>query len=170
LKCKTNYNTRQILIIFIIQNLENMKSILLIAAILTFNLSFAQTSDNPVTWKLEIKKVNDSVQEVHISAAILKGWQLYSNDFNPDLGPMVTEFQYTVNNTFELNYGTIPQNSHRKYDDLWGGEYTYFENEGLFIQKLKTSTETPRIEVTISYQVCNSVDGKCIPFETTLKN
>ena len=147
-----------------------MKSILLIASILTFSLSIAQTSDDPVAWNLELKKVNDTVQEVHISAAILKGWQLYSNDFNPNLGPMVTEFKYTVNNTFDLIYGSIPQNSHRKYDDLWGGEYTYFENEGLFIQKIKTLVEAPRIEVEVIYQVCNAIDGKCIPFETTLKN
>lgn len=147
-----------------------MKSLLLFISIFSFSVLIAQTSDDPVAWKMELKKVNDTEQEVYISAKVLEGWQLYSNDFDPNLGPMVTEFKYTVNETFELIRGTVPQNSHRKYDDLWGGEYSYFENEGLFIQKIKQLTESPQLKIGVSYQVCNTIDGKCIPFETTLKN
>lgn len=147
-----------------------MKSLLLFISIFSFSVLIAQTSDDPISWKMEVKKVSEMEEEVHISAKVLKGWQLYSNDFDPNLGPMVTEFKYTVNETFELIRGTVPQNSHRKYDDLWGGEYSYFENEGLFIQKIKPLSDSPQIEVELIYQVCNTIDGKCIPFETTLRN
>ena len=148
-----------------------MKTVLVFVWILICGFAKAQIIDDPVSWEMELKPTTSANEiDIYLSAEVLKGWQLYSNDFDPNLGPMVTEFQYTVNNTFELVSGTIPQNSKRKYDDLWGGEYSYFEKEGLFIQRIKALSETPRVEVTINYQVCNTEDGKCIPFEVVLKN
>lgn len=146
-----------------------MNKFLIVLLVLTFNLGFSQDEENLVLWKMEIKSSgHEDMKEVHISAKVKKGWQLYSNDFNPNLGPLVTEFKYVVTSDYQLMRGTIPQGSKRKYDEIWGGEYSYFENEALFIQTIKTTAENPNVECQISYQVCNAVDGKCIPFEYVL--
>lgn len=142
-----------------------------ISLIFLINSLLAYSQSNPVKWSLLVNNTKDSsIYNVKFIAEIEKNWQLYSNDFNPNLGPIITEFKYTVSNTFDLDGPTYPKDSKRKYDDLWGGEYTYFENHAEFNQSIKSVGKSPRIEVNITYQVCNTVDGKCIPFEITLNN
>ena len=131
-------------------------------------LSFAQS--NPVGWRITIQNgINDSIKEVHLDANIDDGWQLYSNDFRPDLGPIRAEFMFVVRKEYSLLGGTIPQGSKRKYDEIWDGEYAYFEKKAKFIQQISTKMDNPPIQCNITYQVCNTEDGKCIPFETSLK-
>ena len=147
-----------------------MKKITFCLVFILMNLiGFAQS--NPVKWNMVVSNTSDSsVHNIKFTAEIEKGWQLYSNDFNPNLGPIITEFKFTVSNTFNLDGPTYPKDSKRKYDELWGGDYTYFENFAEFNQRIKNITTTPRIEVNITYQVCNTDDGKCIPFDITLSN
>ena len=46
-----------------------------------------------VSWSNEDVKVGEEV-DVIFTVAIDKDWYLYSTDFDPDLGPMVTEFTF----------------------------------------------------------------------------
>lgn len=135
-------------------------------------LAVAQKDVNPVSWKMEVKTIaeDNANAEVRIAAEIQKNWQLYSNDFSPELGPMVTEFNYVHHPDVDFVGETVAQDAHRKYDDLWGGEYTYFEENARFIQKIKSISSDAKIECTITYQVCNTIDGKCIPYDITLNN
>lgn len=122
----------------------------------------------PISWEITLSnstpKVGDEV-EIQFKAKIDKDWYLYSSDFDPDLGPMVTEFEFNGNETFELIGGIEPINAKKKYDSLWEGEYTYFKEKGLFVQKVKILNEDFKISGTYLYQVCSDVDGKCIPFD-----
>ena len=140
----------------------------LLLSLVTTQVVYAQS--NPVGWRITIKDgMNDSIKEVHLDANIDDGWQLYSNDFSPNLGPMRAEFMFVKRQEFDLIGGTIPMGSKRKYDDIWGGEYAYFEKKALFVQQIASKVPEPPVECRLSYQVCNTKDGKCIPFETTLK-
>lgn len=103
--------------------------------------------------------------EVIFKAKIDQDWYLYSSDFDPELGPMVTEFQFEENDTYELVGGIVPQNPSKKYDSLWEGEYTYFKKEGSFKQQVNILKDDFVIKGIYVYQVCSDVDGKCIPFE-----
>lgn len=122
----------------------------------------------PISWNIELSntspKVGDEI-EVRFKAKIEKDWYLYSSDFDPDLGPLVTEFTFEENDSYELLGEIDPVNPKKKYDSLWEGEYTYFKKEGLFIQKVKILKEDFKISGTYFYQVCSDIDGKCIPFE-----
>lgn len=122
----------------------------------------------PAKWSNRLSNPAPAVGEtvdVVFNAQIDQDWYLYSSDFDPDLGPMVTEFEFTPNDTYELIGGVVPQNPKKKYDSLWEGEYTYFKEKGAFIQKVKILKADFKIAGLYIYQVCSDVDGKCIPFE-----
>ncbi len=122
----------------------------------------------PAKWQNRISPTNPGAgeeAEVIFKAKIDQDWYLYSSDFDPDLGPMVTEFQFEENDSYELIGGIAPQNPSKKYDSLWEGEYTYFKKEGSFKQNVKILKDDFVIKGIYIYQVCSDVDGKCIPFE-----
>lgn len=122
----------------------------------------------PAKWQNSIDPINPQKgQEISVvfKATIDKDWYLYSSDFDPDLGPMVTEFTFEENATFRLIEGIVPQNPKKKYDSLWEGEYTYFKGQGSFIQKIEILDPAFEIRGSYTYQVCSDVDGKCIPFD-----
>ncbi|MBV6645739.1 MAG: thioredoxin family protein [Cyclobacteriaceae bacterium] len=129
--------------------------------------AFGQILD-PIDWSNKMSEEDVSAgSEIDLvfTATIEKDWYLYSSDFDPELGPMVTEFSFEQNDSYELVGGIEPQNPKKKYDELWEGEYTYFKGTGTFIQKVKILKDQYSIKGIYTYQVCSDVDGKCIPFE-----
>lgn len=96
---------------------------------------------------------------------IQKDWYLYSTDFDPELGPMVTEFVFTPNDTYKLVGDIKPIGSKEKYDDLWEGYVTYFTGKAEFRQTIQVLKSGLEIKGTYEYQVCTDIDGKCIPFD-----
>ena len=126
----------------------------------------------PAKWKTEV-----SAKTVHIGDEIdliffvdlQKDWYIYSTDFDPDLGPMVTEFNFKPNASYELVGEIRPINPKKKYDDLWDGEYTYFDEKAEFRQTIKVLQKNLVIEGDYAYQVCTDIDGKCIPFDDEFK-
>lgn len=145
-----------------------MKKVLILSFFLFTLTSYSQVL-KPISWKVELSEQTPSVGEeveIRFKAKIDQDWYLYSSDFDPDLGPMVTEFNFETNDTYELVGEIEPINPSRKYDSaIWMGEYTYFKKEGLFIQKVKILKEEFSISGNYTYQVCSDIDGKCIPFD-----
>jgi thiol:disulfide interchange protein DsbD len=120
----------------------------------------------PAKWNNKISEVDENgFAELQFRAAIHNDWYLYSSDFDPDLGPMVTEFIFEGNDSYELIGGIEPQNPRRGYDSIFEGEYSYFKKEGVFIQKIKILKYNYNIKGYYGYQVCSDVTGQCIPFE-----
>lgn len=143
-----------------------MKRIIAILFILSSIQGWAQIL-KPATWSIAVSnptaQVGDEVDLI-FNVKIDDDWYLYSTDFDPDLGPMVTEFAFTPDASYELVDSLAPIGAKRKYDELWEGEYTYFRHTAQFIQKVKILAENPEVKGTYDYQVCTDVDGKCIPF------
>ena len=109
-------------------------------------------------------KVGDEIDLV-FKATIDQAWYLYSSDFDPDLGPMVTELVFLDDESYELVGGIKAINPKKGYDEVFGGDYTYFREKGEFRQKIKVLTLPLQFSGSINYQVCTDVDGRCIPFE-----
>ncbi|MGF1635739.1 MAG: cytochrome c biogenesis protein CcdA [Cyclobacteriaceae bacterium] len=109
-------------------------------------------------------KIGETV-ELIFNAVIDPKWYLYSSDFDPELGPMVTEFSFIAHPSYELVGSLRAINPSKGYDDIFEGDYTYFKGKGQFRQKVKILTANPVIKGDYGYQVCSDVDGKCIPFE-----
>lgn len=139
----------------------------LFLALVSFNISSQVLK--PISWNVDLSNEKPEIGEeivIKFSAKIEEDWYLYSSDFDPDLGPMVTTFLFEENDTYELVGEIEPINPSKKYDStIWMGEYTYFKKEGVFRQKVKVLKENFNIKGSYSYQVCTDVDGKCIPFD-----
>jgi len=94
----------------------------------------------PANWnhnlEKEVVRIGDEIDLI-FSVTIDQYWYLYSTDFDPDLGPMVTEFTFLPNDSYEL-IGTIqPIGAKKKYDEIWEGEYTYFKEKAEFRQTIR---------------------------------
>lgn len=122
----------------------------------------------PAKWRIGLSNNNPEVGEeitLKFMVEIDPAWYLYSTDFDPDLGPMVTTFTFQGHDSFALVGDIVPVGAKEKYDDIFEGDYTYFVGTALFEQKVKVLTATPTIRGSYEYQVCTDVDGRCIPFE-----
>ena len=142
--------------------------LILVASALT---GLAQMS-KPTTWSFDTNKkqvkIGDEV-ELHFNANIAKDWHLYSSDFDPELGPIVTNINFTPNATYQLVGKLKPVGAIKKYDELWGGNVSYFENKGQLIQKVKILAQNPVIEGKINFQSCTDIDGKCVNGKESFK-
>jgi len=141
----------------------------LLMAGLFLSVGFSQVV-KPISWKQELSKAESAIKKgdtitISFKAKIDENWYLYSSDFDPDLGPIVTTFEFEENDTYQLVDSIIPINPSKGYDDIWEGEYTYFKKEGEFQQKVIISKTPFFINGNYNYQVCSDIDGKCIPFD-----
>ncbi|MCG8476564.1 MAG: thioredoxin family protein [Cytophagales bacterium] len=144
------------------------RTLFYVLLLLTGALNLQAQIQNPSHWSFSTEpqtaKAGEEVKLI-FTAKIEPKWYLYSSDFDPELGPMVTTFKFDLNDTYELIGKVVPVNPKKKYDDLWGGEYTYFKKEGKFIQKVKVLKDNPKIKGIVEGQVCSDENGQCIPFE-----
>jgi thiol:disulfide interchange protein len=136
-----------------------------ICLLLTYS-AFAQIQKAKAHWtytfsKPEVKK-GETVDLV-FTAIIDKDWYMYSSDFDPDLGPMLTTFTYEKNSTFEVIGKLKPQNPKTKFEEVWGGNVKYFEGKAVFKQTIKVLADNPVIKGASEYQTCSHVTGLCIP-------
>ncbi len=140
----------------------------LIAFFLFSTLLYAQVL-KPATWSVKLSQQTVEVGEevdVIFYVEIQEDWYLYSSDFDPDLGPMVTEINLGPNGAYELVGDLKPIGAKEKYDEIWEGNYTYFTEKAEFRQTIKvTGADLQQISGSYGYQVCTDVTGQCIPFD-----
>ncbi|GAA4829903.1 protein-disulfide reductase DsbD family protein [Algivirga pacifica] len=120
----------------------------------------------PVKWESSMSTQSAEVGEVitlTFTAKIQPEWYLYSNDFDADLGPVLTSVKFEENGTFELVGELTPVDPKRKYDETWEGEISYFKKEGNFQQKVKVLSKDFAIKANLKGQVCSDKLGSCIP-------
>ncbi|MGV3587285.1 MAG: cytochrome c biogenesis protein CcdA [Adhaeribacter sp.] len=124
----------------------------------------------PARWSYDVSqkeaKVGEEVELV-FNVNIMPDWYLYSSDFDPDLGPMVTTFTFQKDPSYALVGKIKPINPKKKYDKIFDGEYTYFTKNAQFRQRIKVLSSNLNVKGAYEYQVCSDVDGKCIPFDDT---
>ncbi|MCT4616542.1 MAG: protein-disulfide reductase DsbD N-terminal domain-containing protein [Marinifilaceae bacterium] len=112
--------------------------------------------------KTENIKPGDVI-EIIFEAKISKSWHLYSNDFDPNLGPLLIEFDFEKNKSYKL-MSVKPKaiNAKKHYDKIWEGEVSYFENTAKLRQKIKVVKLPLIIEGTIDFQTCSTTSGQCV--------
>ena len=142
------------------------KEINILAVLLLINtFSYAQIL-TPALWHYQPSRqqvqVGDTVDLI-FTVTLEDNWYIYSNDFDPDLGPMPTSFEFEQNGSYERIGKVEAIDPKRKYDPVWEGEISYLEGKAVFRQAIKVLTEELLVKGSYSYQVCSSVDGKCIP-------
>ncbi|CAG5012905.1 Thiol:disulfide interchange protein DsbD [Dyadobacter sp. CECT 9275] len=126
---------------------------------------FAQIQKPKAQWtytfsKSEVKK--GETVDLIFTATIDKDWYLYSSDFDPDLGPILTTFKLEKNSTFETIGKLKPQGPKTKFEEIWNGNVKYFEGKGVFKQTVKILSNNPVIKGSSEYQTCSHITGLCI--------
>lgn len=144
-----------------------MRHLLFTLIIFTGFASAAPRLENHTKWNFGFSKTEVKVgEEVELifTALIDKNWYMYSSDLDPKLiGPIPASFNFTSNSTYKL-IGTIrPIHPKHRFDEVWGGEISIFENRAEFRQKIKILSPNPIIKGTYSYVHCIvDGDGRCI--------
>lgn len=121
----------------------------------------------PCKWSTETStkspKVGDKI-ELIFNVAIEDGWHLYSTDFDPDCGPVVTVFTFEKNDSYKLIGNIKPIGAEKAYDDVFECDYTSFHHKAQFKQTVKILKENATIKGQYDYQTCTDA-GKCIIFD-----
>lgn len=142
-----------------------MRKLTLFIILLTCSLLTVAQIETPTTWSNSLSKSNPKVGEtieLRFEATIKKGWYLYSSDFDPEIGPIVTTFSFEPSKEFKLIGGITPKNPKTKFDEIWGANIKYFTEKAVFIQKIQILSEKTVILGDIEFQSCTDVDGRCI--------
>ena len=129
--------------------------------------SFAQII-SPPRWDIQFSenkvKVGDEVELV-FKAQIPINWYIYSNDFDPDLGPLLTELVLEDSTGVERVGHLKPIEPKTKFEEIWEGDVTYFEKEGEFRQSFTVTSESVQVAGHLFYQMCSDITGQCINYE-----
>lgn len=123
---------------------------------------------SPPTWEVflstEAPEVGEEV-ELILKTSIPPGWYVYTNDFDPDLGPLLTILNLEPNEAFEVSGELLAIDHKTKYDDIWEGDVNYFEKSGEYHQSLLVKGTLSTLKGSIEYQMCSDVTNQCINYE-----
>ncbi len=129
------------------------------------SLAFSQIL-KPVKWKVYCSlkkplKVGDEV-DIIFKATIDKSWHLYSNDFDPNLGPRLISFEFEADESYQRIGKVKPVNPKKHFNKLWNGEVSYFERKGELRQRIRILKLPLHIEGTFDFQSCSEKSGQCV--------
>jgi len=119
----------------------------------------------PAKWTTEVKVINNEEVNIVFKATIEDKWHLYGQYFGEG-GPMRAVFTFDKNANYTLK-GKVLENPKPKevYDDIFKMKVQYFDKFATFTQKIiRKNNAAFDIKVKLEYQVCNDIDGNCIPF------
>ncbi|MGN6646194.1 MAG: cytochrome c biogenesis protein CcdA [Cytophaga sp.] len=139
----------------------------IIAVVFCLFSAMVQAENNdPIKWSFALSSkeihIGDTI-EVIATAAIIPDWYLYSNDFDPNLGPTITTFDFVADKGYSLLGKTKAIKPKKKYSDIWEGDVTYFVEHAEFRQKIVVLSAEMKIAMSVNFQTCNDVIGRCIP-------
>ncbi len=138
-----------------------MKKLLFPFILLLFAVAVQAQIQDPVKFNSELKILAADEAEVVFTAAIDKGWHVYSTDLG-DGGPISATFNVEKIFGAEVVGKLKPVGKEiSTFDKLFEMKVRYFENMAQFVQKLKLTGGAYQIEGYLEYGACN--DENCLP-------
>lgn len=138
-----------------------MKKLLFPLFLLLFAVAVQAQIQDPVKFKSELKTLAADEAEVVFTAAIDKGWHVYSTDLG-DGGPISATFNVEKISGAEVAGKLKPVGKEiSTFDKLFEMKVRYFENTAQFVQKLKLTGGAYQLEGYLEYGACN--DENCLP-------
>lgn len=126
----------------------------------------------PPKWTFTLEPAVLQVGEkatVVMEAEIPMGWYVYSNDFDKDLGPLLTEFVPAESEDFAVASKLKAINPKKKFDEVWEGDVTYFMGKGRFEQPISIKSTSGTIKGSLEYQMCSDLTNQCINYEEDIE-
>ena len=138
-----------------------MKKLLFPLFLLLFAVAVQAQIQDPVKFNSELKILAADEAEVVFTAAIDKGWHVYSTDLG-DGGPISATFNVEKIFGAEVVGKLKPVGKEiSTFDKLFEMKVRYFENTAQFVQKLKLTGGAYQLEGYLEYGACN--DENCLP-------
>ena len=138
-----------------------MKKLLFPFVLLLFAVAVQAQIQDPVKFNSELKILAADEAEVVFTAAIDKGWHVYSTDLG-DGGPISATFNVEKIFGAEVVGKLKPVGKEiSTFDKSFEMKVRYFENTAQFVQKLKLTGGAYQIEGYLEYGACN--DENCLP-------
>ena len=119
---------------------------------------------NPTHWSFSVSKKNlkaGEEAELIFKVRLDATWHLYSNDFDPNLGPKVAVFKFNPAKEYKLIGGVKPIGAVEEYDEIFEGKVRLFHHHAEFRQKVKILAPCS-ISGSYETQSCSDKAGKCV--------
>ncbi|MCH5346972.1 MAG: thioredoxin family protein [Muribaculaceae bacterium] len=116
----------------------------------------------PVKWSTTVKMTGDSEGEIIMKGSIDRGWHLYSNDLDPNIGPSPLSISWDKLDGVKLKGNwKADKPSHREFDSMFEAELSWWTGSVVLTQPFTATKEAFTIDGTINFSACNDVN--CIP-------
>lgn len=150
---------------------QKIGKLLLPVFLLISSIAQAQMVKPPKwTFSLEPKELQVGEKATLVmEAEIPMGWYVYSNDFDKDLGPLLTEFVPVESGDFAVPSTLKAINPKKKYEEIWKGDVTYFIGKGRFEQAITIQSTSGVVKGSLEYQMCSDLTGQCINYEEAIE-
>ncbi len=118
---------------------------------------------NPVTWDFKAKATSPTEAVLTFQANISRHWHIYSQHL-AEGGPVATSFRLNPGKDYE-RVGTVQEKSKviNGFDKTFQMDISWFENQAVFIQKIKLTGTQATVSGTLEYMACD--DERCLPPE-----
>jgi len=143
----------------------NPKQTIIVVFSLLIGLSVSAQILTPAKWTCKLSKQDikqGDVIELIFKIQLDDTWHLYSNVQNYKTGPLPTVFEFEPSGSYKLVGDVVAIGTKKEYDEIFEVDVNYFENTAEFRQKVKILSKNPVIKGSYTYQVCTTVDGKCV--------
>ena len=139
--------------------MKQMRTILAMTAMFIISTVCAQMS--PVEVTTTFNKISDTEAEIVFNASIQPTWHMYSTNVVED-GPTPTTFNVDKIEGAEV-VGALQAKGNviKHFEEMFGTDVYFFENNGQFVQKIKLLGGDYKIEGYLEYGACN--DQNCTP-------
>ena len=159
------------LILFINCNLfKHMKIMRIFLLFLTTIISLSFNAQNPISWNVNSKLVDNNIYELEITAHLEKGWHLYSQfleqneGYDPLNSPFSTYITYDLSPNFDTIGNTKEIGIETHYDPVWESEISFFSDKATFTQLIKLNNlDSTVLNGNINFMICN--ETQCLPPE-----
>lgn len=150
---------------------QKIGKLLLPVFLLISSIAQAQMVKPPKwTFSLEPKELQVGEKATLVmEAEIPMGWYVYSNDFDKDLGPLLTEFFPAESGDFAVPSKLKAINPKKKFEEIWEGDVTYFIGKGRFEQAITIQSTSGVVKGSLEYQMCSDLTGQCINYEEAIE-
>jgi DsbC/DsbD-like thiol-disulfide interchange protein len=139
-----------------------MKKIIFFVTVMIMSIGSQAQILDPVKWTFGAKKTSKNEATIFIKATIDQGWHIYSQNIEEG-GPVPTKFSFTKSRDYDLVGKTVEPKAISNYDEMFGMEIAYFDNEVVFQQKIKLKKGQTVVKGKLEFMVCD--DERCLPSE-----
>lgn len=123
-------------------------------------VSFAQSSESPIKWRMSVKMTSATEGTVTLRAIVAKGWHLYGTSLPKD-GPVPTTFNFDASTGIKFLGGfTASEKPVTKNDANFGMKLSWWEKNVTFTRKFRLtgSVKDAVISGSVRFMGCNDLN------------